>query len=242
MEERKPFSESGALLSLLIPITIVVSLVIQPTQYRPILFLLVLGIAYYLLFWTTTGDPVTDVFIASAITPYVATAFDFIILTEPQTQLFRIGQKAPSASFPSIWQKVKWALDLLSSPRGVGWSHEPSSKLPPAPFTANTSRLKFIANQLYTVAVYYLLWDVCAIYAQNSPALLMGGPPLSEQPLLRKCLNIWAWAMPANAALRINHCLLSAVMVGLGFWPDIAQWRPLFGSWKEAYTVRRLWR
>jgi hypothetical protein len=238
MEERKPFS--AALLSLIAP-TLVVSLVVQPTRYRPILFPVVLGIAYYLLCYTTTGDVVTDIMIAAAITPYVATAFDFIVLTEPQTQLFQLGQKVPSASFPSIWQKLKWALDLLSSPRGIGWTHEPSSKLPPTPFTANASRLKFIASQLFTVAAHYFMWDVCAIYAQNAPALQIGGPPLSEQPLLRKCLNIWAWAIPAAAGLSISHCLLSALMVGLGFW-DIAQWRPLFGSWKEAYTVRRLWR
>ena len=71
---------------------------------------------------------------------------------------------------------------------------------------------------------------------------MMGGPPLADQPLLWKVFNMWAWAIPATAALAINHGLLSAVMVGLGIWPDIAQWKPLFGSWKEAYTVRRLWR
>jgi hypothetical protein len=239
MEERKPFS--AALFSLIVPLN-VISLVIQPTQYRPILFPVVLGIAYYLLFCTTTGDPIADLRVACAITPYVATAFDFIVLTEPQTQLFRLGQKAPSASFPSIWQKLKWALDLLSSPRGIGWTHEPSSKLPPTPFTTKTSRPTFIVNQLSTAAVHYFTWDVCAIYVQNAPALQIGGPPLSEQPLLRKCLNVWVWAIPVYAALSITHCLLSALMVGLEFWPDIDQWRPLFGSWKEAYTVRRLWR
>jgi hypothetical protein len=239
MEERKPFS--AALFSLIVPI-VVVSIVIQPTKYRPILFLVVLGIAYYLLFFTTTGDVRTDMNVAFVMTSYLAIAFDFIILTEPQTQFFRLGQKTPSASFPNIWQRVKWALDLLSSPRGVGWTHEPSSKLPPAPFTANTPRRTFIANQLSTVAVHYFMWDVIVIYMQNAPALQMGGPPLSEQPLLQKCLNVWAWAIPVSASLSISHCLLSALMVGLGFWPDIDQWKPLFGSWREAYTVRRLWR
>jgi len=239
MEKRKPLSPVP--LSLIFPI-IVVSLVIPPTRYRPILFLPVLGIAYYILFYTTTGDAVTDLSIGVSVTPFVAVAFDFIVLTEPQTQLFQIGQKVPSASFSSTWKKVKWALDLLFSQRGIGWTHEPSSKLPPSPFSANTSRVKFIMHQLGTILVYLLIWDVSAIYARNTPALMMGGPPLSDQPLLWQCVNVWAWVIPATAALTINHCLLSAVMVGLGFWSDIARWRPLFGSWKEAYTVRRLWR
>jgi hypothetical protein len=238
MEERKPFSP--VLLSL-IPTIIVISIVIRPTQYRPILFFPVLATAYYLLFYTTTGDVVTDLSIGSSITPFVATAFDFILLTEPQTQLFQLGQKVPSASFPSVWEKVKWALSLLSNHRGIGWTHEPS-RLPSSPFSANTSRVKFIAYQFFTAVAYFLVWDVCAIYTRNTPALLMGGPPLSEQPLLWKLVNMWVWVIPATAALVINHSLLSVAMVGLGFWPDIVQWKPLFGSWKEAYTVRRLWR
>ncbi|KIM36143.1 hypothetical protein M413DRAFT_449348 [Hebeloma cylindrosporum] len=237
MEDRKPFSP--ALFSFIIPI-IVLSLVVQPTRYRPILFLPVLGIAYYQVFYTTTGHALTDLSLASSITPYVATAFDFIILTEPQTQLFQLGQKIPSASYSTLWAKIKWALDLLFSQRGIGWIHEPSAKLPPPPFAAHASRVKFIAHQLATALVYFLMWDVCAIYARSTPVFMLGDPPLSEQPFLRKCINTWAWAIPATAALAINHSLLSAVMVGLGIWP-ISQWRPLFGDWKEAYTVRRLW-
>lgn len=64
---------------------------------------------------------------------------------------------------------------------------------------------------------------------------------MSSQPLFWQFVNLWAWVIPATAALAINHCLVSIVMVGLGIWPEISQWRPLFGSWMEAYTVERLW-
>jgi len=237
MEERKPFSP--VLLSFMY-LVILLSLVIQPTRYRPVLFLPVFAIAYYLLFYTTTGDALTDLSVGSSISPNVAAAFIFIVLTEPQTQFFQVGQKVPSASFSSPWERIKWALDLLFSPRGIGWTHEPS-RLPLSPFPANTSRVKFIGYQIFTAVKYLLMWDICAIYSRNTPALMMGGPPLSDQPLLWKLFNMWAWFIPATAALAINHGLLWAVMVGLGFWTDIAQWKPLFGSWKEAYTVRRLW-
>lgn len=238
MKERQPFSL--AVLSL-IPFILLLSLIIPPTPYRPVLFLPVLGIAYYLLFYTTTGNASIDLSIGSSITPFVATAFDFILLTEPQTQLFQLGQKVPSSSFPSTREKLKWALDLLSSHRGIGWKHEPFSKLPPPPFSSNTPHMKFIAYQLFIALAYFLVWDVCAIYSRNTPALMVGGPPLSDQPLLWKIVNMWAWAVPATAALTINHSLLSAVMVGLGFWTDVAQWRPLFGSLKEGYSVTRFW-
>lgn len=239
MEERSRFSLG--LFVLIYPI-IIGSLVVPPTKLRPILFLLVLGLSSYIFFYTTTGDTLTDIFLCSALSPYVAVAFDFIILSEPQTQLFRIGQKVPSASFTSTWEKTKWALDLFFSQRGIGWTHEPSSHLPPSPFSTKTSRLEFIVYQLFTAVKYFLLWDVFAIYARNNPVFMMDGPLLSEQPLVWRLVNMWAWAVPAVATMTLNHALLSAVLVGLGVWKDITLWKPLFGSFKEAYTIRRLWR
>jgi hypothetical protein len=237
---RKSFSP--ALMSCITPL-LVVSLVVQPSRYRPLLALPLLGIAYHLLYYTTTGYPVTDLAIGDPITALAATAIDFIILSEPQTQLFKIGQKTPSSSFPTLWGKIKWALDLLTSHRGIGWTHEATEKLPPAPFAKQRpSRWKFIGYQLLTIAGYFLLWDICAIYSRGRPVFTIAGPPLSSEPFLRQCVNLWAWAIPAAAALTISHSLASIAFAGLGIWSDLSQWRPFFGSVKDAYTVRRLWR
>ena len=91
---------------------------------------------------------------------------------------------------------------------------------------------------MHTAAVkYFLVWDACTIYARNIPVLMMDGPLLSEQPLVWKLVNWWAWAAPADAALTTNYALLSAVLFGLGVWTDIALWKPSSGSFKEAYTT-----
>lgn len=238
--ERKPFSP--ALMSCITPL-LVASLVVKPTPYRALFAIPLLGIAYYLLYYTTTGDAVTDLAIGDPITALAATAIDFIILSEPQTQLFKRGQQTPSVAFPSLWEKIKWALDLLTSHRGIGWTHEPTDRLPPAPFAnEKPSRWKFIGHQLLTIASCFLMWDISAIYTRGNPVFTIAGPPLSSEPLLWRCINMWAWAIPAAAALTISHALASIAFVSLGIWSDLSQWRPFFGSLKDAYTVRRLWR
>lgn len=238
--ERKPFSP--ALMSCITPL-LVASLVVKPTPYRALFAIPLLGIAYYLLYYTTTGDAVTDLAIGDPITALAATAIDFIILSEPQTQLFKRGQQTPSVAFPSLWEKIKWALDLLTSHRGIGWTHEPTDRLPLAPFAnEKPSRWKFIGYQLLTIASCFLMWDISAIYTRGNPVFTIAGPPLSSEPLLWRCINMWAWAIPAAAALTISHALASIAFVSLGIWSDLSQWRPFFGSLKDAYTVRRLWR
>jgi hypothetical protein len=86
--EREPFSPS---LLVCIIILLAASLVIKPTPYRPLFCIPVVGIAYYLLYHTTSGDVVSDLGTGDTITPLVAVAFDYIVLTEPQ--LFKRSQK-----------------------------------------------------------------------------------------------------------------------------------------------------
>jgi hypothetical protein len=238
--EKKPFSPSLVVCMIII---LVASLIVKPSPYRPLFCIPLIGIGYYLLYHTTSGDVISDLSFGFGITSLVAAALDYIVLTEPQTQLFKRGQKMPSSSFPSLWERVKWALDLLTSQRGIGWTHEPTEKLPPSPFASgNVSRQNFITYQLVAIAGYFLLFDMCSIHLGSRPSFSIAGPPLSSEPFLWKCINASAWAMSVFAGLSISHSLVSIAFVGLGIWSDLSQWKPFFGSWKDAYTVRRLWR
>ncbi|KAK0463103.1 membrane bound O-acyl transferase family-domain-containing protein [Desarmillaria tabescens] len=231
-DERHPFSYP---LHSLLPVLLLVSITIRPAPYRRLLFLPIFSIAYYLVYHTTTGEIISNLSIGASIPPIVATALDYILLTDPQTELFQKGQTTPQASFPDLKSRLKWSLSLLTSQRGIGWTHEPPN-LPP--YTTPTSRWCFVVNRIVQSAAMFILWDAAATYTRYRPSFYIDGP--EETTFLGKCAFVWGWAVPAVAALTMNHALFSAVMVALGIW-DVQTWRPLYGSWLDAYTIRRFW-
>ncbi|KAF9009210.1 hypothetical protein BDZ89DRAFT_964935 [Hymenopellis radicata] len=232
LEERAQFSYG---LNTLIPVTLVAALALKPHPLRFIVFFPIFGISYYLLYYTTTGEVVTDLAIGSSIPPLVAAAFDYIVLTTPQTQLFQHGQSIPAASFNGLLARLRWAGSLLTSHRGIGWAHEPSKILPPPPYATSTSKTRFVFDRIKQAAFWLLMWDIAATYVRHTSTFASDGIP--ETRILWKCVYVWAWAAPAFAALTMNHGLLSAVMVTCGLWDG----RPFFGSFWEAYTIRRFW-
>ncbi|KAG7447221.1 uncharacterized protein BT62DRAFT_948166, partial [Guyanagaster necrorhizus] len=234
VDERRPFSYS---LHSLLPQILVISLAIPPTPYRRLLFLPIFVIAYYLVYHTTTGDILSDLSIGATVPPLVASALDYILLTEPQMELFQTGQIIPQAAFPDLQSRLKWSLCLLTSQRGIGWAHE-APNLPASPYTAATSRWRFVLDRIVQSAVWLILWDAAAMYTRYRPSFYISGS--EETTFLGKCAFVWGWGVPAIAALTINHALLSAAMVAIDKW-DVQTWRPFYGSWSEAYTVRRFW-
>ncbi|KAK0189776.1 membrane bound O-acyl transferase family-domain-containing protein [Armillaria mellea] len=233
-DDRRPFSYS---LHSLLPILLLTSVTIRPSPYRRLLFLSIFVIAYYLVYHTTTGDIISNLSIGASIPPVVASALDYILLSEPQTELFQTGQTIPQAAFSGLKSRLKWSLSLLTSQRGIGWTHEPRN-LPSSPYTSSTSRWRFIVDRLVQSAVLFILWDAAATYTRYRSSFYTDGP--EESTFLGRCAFVWGWAVPAVAALTMNHALFSAMMVALGIW-DVETWRPFYGSWLDAYTVRRFW-
>lgn len=236
LSERRAFSYP---LYACLQFLLILAITVQPTRSRRFLFLPILAIAFYLLYYTTTGVTVTDLAIGSSIPPMIATALDYILLSTPQIDLYENGQTTPAASFPSFWSRLAWSLRLLSSQRGVGWTHEPRELLPPRPYALNPSKKRFVATQVMLMGLWLLAWDAAATYVRHRPTFRAEGEPETEA--LRKYLYMLAWMTPAWAALSVNHGILSLVLVLCGFW-DLRTWRPFFGSFAEAYTVRRFWR
>ncbi|KAK0478758.1 membrane bound O-acyl transferase family-domain-containing protein [Armillaria novae-zelandiae] len=209
-DERRPFSYS---LHSLLPILLLISVTIRPSPYRRLLFLPIFSIAYYLVYHTTTGDIISNLSIGASIPPIVASALDYILLTEPQTELFQTGQTIPQAAFPGL-KSPREALDGRTKPRN----------LLPSPYPASTSRWRFVADRLVQSAVLFIFWDAAATYTRYRPSFYINGP--EETTFLGRCAFVWGWAVPAVAALTMNHALT---------------WRPFYGSWSDAYTVRRFW-
>ena len=155
------------------------------------------------------------------------------------------GSDNPPSNFP--WtKKLWWMLDIAYSPRMVGWVQEPRDHLPPHP---PPSRLTFLwKTSLRFVANTFLIPDLLTLVLGGTPAFdsrlhdPTDGPEtyLAAVPFLLRVPYVLAYGVKAATFNSAPHNLAALVCVGLGrssptLWPNI------WGRWRDAYTVRRLW-
>ena len=148
------------------------------------------------------------------------------------------------SNFP-FTKKIWWMFDLAYSPRMIDWVYEPRSHLPQHP---PPSRQTFLWKTLLKLIVDLALHDITSLaFVQRTafdsrahhPA---DGPEtyLAAVPLLHRVPYVLAYCFHMAAALGASQYTLALVFVGLGgssptSWPDI------WGSWGDAFTIRRLW-
>ncbi|PBK92600.1 hypothetical protein ARMGADRAFT_930803, partial [Armillaria gallica] len=219
----------------LLPVLLLISVTIRPTPYRCFLFLPIFVTAHYLVYHTIMDDIFSRLSIGASIPPLVASALDYILLTEPQMELFQTGQTIPQAAFPDLKSRLEWS--LLTSQRGTGWTHEPRN-LPPSPYTTSTPRWRFDVDRTAQSVLRFIVWGAAATYNEYRPAIFFDA--LEETRFLGKRALVWSWAVPTIASLTTIHALLSAAMLAFGIW-GVETWRWFYGSWSDAYTVLRFW-
>ncbi|KAJ7590582.1 membrane bound O-acyl transferase family-domain-containing protein [Mycena floridula] len=211
-------------------------LVVRPSGYRRLFFIPIVAQTYFVLFYTTTGNITSDYGLASAWFTLFFISSDFILLTDVQNELHRV--KPPQGSEPvsqeNFWVRLKWAWSLFTSPRGIGWTHEPTAVLSPRP-----GRRNFILKQLARVAVLGFIFDLVTWHNQFNPAYFRDGPSLASYGWFWRYESIWGWAAQAYIAIAIQNCFISILSVVLGSDPE--DWPWLFGSFLDAWTVRRFW-
>jgi hypothetical protein len=161
---------------------------------------------------------------------------DFILITDVQNELRSVKppQVKPASQY-ALSSRISWAWDLFTSLRGVGWAHEPASVLPPRP-----ARKYFVVKQLASLAVLGLLFDLAMWHNSFNPAFSRHGPSLAGYGWLWRYECLWGWAIPAYATLAAQNCVVSLISVGLGR-SDPEDWPWLFGSFLNAWSVRRFW-
>ncbi|KAJ7160443.1 membrane bound O-acyl transferase family-domain-containing protein [Mycena filopes] len=238
---------------------ILTSLAVKPSPLRRFFFVPILILTYFVLIHTTSGDHSVDYGLRLVWLLYFLFASDYILLTDVQRELHRIPK--PSASAPpvlepahdseppptpaqiehsSLWQRTKWSLDLLTSPRGVNWAHEPRTALPPHP-APSTSRTAFILRRILTVALIYIIYDSASLYI-NSTAAFEPGPDagLAGLPLGQRGAAVLAWVALGYAGMALQHYILGIVCVAVRLTgPD--EWPAFFGGVADAWSVRTFW-
>jgi len=209
------------------------------SAHRVWLFPIITGVGVYLAFYTTFGQKSSDYAILGyTVLTHLLTASDYILLTNSQYILKPKNQQVPAAQLPWL-PRLKWSLQLLTNPRCVGWTHEPTSALPPRP-AQSVSRIAFITSKISWIAIYFSLRYVMQTYTAKYPHTEpYAWPSLTGYRWLWQ-INIFGWVLPAVTMLGMQHCVVSAIAVATGISAPEA-WPPLFGSWTDAWTVRRFW-
>lgn len=154
------------------------------------------------------------------------------------------GDRLPS-SF-GLGEKVEWTVDLVWGVRKVGWVQEPKGVLPPRP--KFNSRISFVASRMGYAFLHFLVLDLLNTYTVGNPAfdsrvhLTTDGADayMRSQPVWWRMVNVTVTGVIAICSIGIPFNLVPAISVGLGLYKP-EDWLPIFGSFKEAYTVRAFW-
>ncbi|KIM45592.1 hypothetical protein M413DRAFT_24764 [Hebeloma cylindrosporum] len=169
-------------------------------------------------------------------TLFILTTTDYILLRHHQPELRKIGQKKSTSDMTTI-EQVAWAASLLATPRGIGWTHEPTAHLPAQP---TASRRKFIAFQFLWIIFYGILFDITLIHIQGNPCFSKGGPSLAAFGWWWRT-TVWVNIVSLYCTLSGVYASASIVSVAIGLY-EPKDWCHLFGSPLDAYTSdSRVW-
>ncbi|KAF8186626.1 membrane bound O-acyl transferase family-domain-containing protein [Pholiota molesta] len=202
-------------------------------------FCVLVWISHYLVTKTTTGNPAVDLGLGSAILTQLLNSISVVFLAHPDTLQDIYHLQAGTITSAPLKKRIKWALHLYVNPRGIGWAHE--SRCTPPRVSSSTPRRAFILRQLKR-AVFSIILE-CVAYTMNAsnPFLTYNSGGLTGAPFIWRALGVGAFAGAGYARINSMHCLLSALVVGMGYSaPD--RWPNLFGSPLQAWSVTRFWR
>ncbi|KAJ3713261.1 hypothetical protein DFJ43DRAFT_1044001 [Lentinula guzmanii] len=164
-------------------------------------------------------------------------ALDFLAITDTYAELRLVGQMKSPLSMPFL-SRFWWSWKLILTPRGIGWTHEPTNVIPPRP--KSQSRISFIISQLPSTIILIFVADAANLLLRSHPGFLPGGPSIAEVGPLMRYMNVLLFASSSFYALQLQYKLFSISVTAIGLshpehWPD------LMGFWSDAYTIRRLW-
>jgi len=215
------------------------SCAVRPSIYRKLLLILygVLGLFY--IYNVRSADTVQNQSRAGIVATNFFVLLDFLVLTDAQKVLRRKGQSG-SISDKNFWERFKWSFSLVTSLRGVGWSHEPTDVLPKYR-TIPRTRLQFVFQSIATLLWDLALYIVADVVMQLDPGFLKDGPPFTHPGrawYLRPM--VLAHGLAARAIIDAVYTIAGIVYVLSGLSQPL-DWPPFFASFSEAWSVQRFW-
>ncbi|KAL1722644.1 membrane bound O-acyl transferase family-domain-containing protein [Schizophyllum commune] len=235
--------------ALLVPITLIfltIPVVVAtrpPTVVRALIFAGQLKVAYSTIsrHRFLIGDPYHDYIGGSSFGVFLLIAFDWYFLQpDPLRDGTRKEGDRQFARDMPLWRRIWWAANLVGCLRGIGWSNTVPHvvKVP-----ATETRRSFVVRRLSDAVFFIFVMDIAAIYLKHNPitsSLAAERIQPSAQGPIFQILSSLFYMANFWADSQLAYCLLSAVAVSCGFSAP-QSWPPLWGSWWDAFTVRRLW-
>jgi hypothetical protein len=211
------------------------SLTATSPSTRKAIFAPIFALSIYLVLFTASDDLPTDYFVGCSTMINLFRMSDLLLLSDVQKGLRKHGETRDISKEPFL-TRLKWALSLYASLRGVGWSHEPTSHLPPP---SKTTRTQFVLQQILKLGQAYVVFNFGNLLVLLNSSFSKDGPPFSSQP--------W-WLRPTaiGQTLQVNGflnglyivCSITGVVARLSAPKD---WPSLFGPVSGASTVRSYW-
>lgn len=168
------------------------------------------------------------------------TALHFCFLTDALEDGTRHVHDKEAAKDMPLAKRVWWATCLVATFRGIGWS----TQVPHVREVPKTqSRRSFIVERLCYAALYIFWADLVGLYVTHNPITSSRAAekfPVTSEGLLFQAFNVTAWWGNVWSGFAALYELLAAGSVAFGLW-EPRFWPPMFGSWWDAYTVRRTW-
>ncbi|KAJ8462353.1 hypothetical protein ONZ45_g17968 [Pleurotus djamor] len=218
---------------LLIYIVSVVGLTLNSSTCRYASFILILSIFGYL---ASHGTSVAEHPANAVLTSFIFTTSGLLAFSNPH-ELRMAGQIKPTEELP-VSARTKRAVMLLINPRLVGWNAEPSSALPPR--SRRTSRLGFAAEQLVCLMFNTLMLNAATMVLDRTPQFQSNGPRLSDAPWISRSMHVLQFAHASSSMIKAGHYFWTLALLATGRWSP-SDFRPIFGSWFNAYTVCKFW-
>lgn len=196
---------------------------------------------------------------------------DRLYLHTPEKEFFRLDdrpllngpplmpKRGPSGKQPArecsgsltVPEKILWTFELLTTTRGIGWNWRVAG-IPQQP--THISRSQFLRRCAIAWATMYtslhllniscraILTSFSSIHDPWTRATLMS---LTSNPLFIYAFIVLGWAVTIYSHFALLMLPLSMVCVGLRIgpeaWQEFGAWPPNFGSFKDAYSIRRFW-
>ncbi|KAG6015029.1 hypothetical protein E4U54_004422 [Claviceps lovelessii] len=167
----------------------------------------------------------------------------------------RLQQAGVLSAQSSLGSKLLRTTRLLLNLRGIGtpWEakHVENSSSRASGLSAHHRKYNYLVRQSLIICWQYMFLDV--VYQSslaNGPAGGSNGFPIdfefqyfglsSTQWAIRVLISLFSGLGPARVQIDLMYrlCGLSAVLIGFAKPQD---WPPLFGSIREAYSLRRFW-
>ena len=168
---------------------------------------------------------------------------------QPAKRAERISKEAKT----SLWKCAKSGLEATFSCRWSGTPREVRN----VPLFSNhdpsyePTRTTFLRNHTFVLVWCYLILDVLSLGADPEKTKIFFAPAMipfftrlgevSGEEVAMRIFGVLGSGLGVFCSQKGVYSILALIAVGLGL-SEPRDWRPLFGSVSDAYTVRRFWR